>query len=272
MKPRFTEQDTEQFFDSEDALYRSFWDEAGSLHWGVFDEGTGNDFLKACTNLNNIMAENARIGHESNVLDLGCGNGNTALWLCESRGSRVIGIDLSGVRVGNACEALAHQPDDVKRRLAFEKASATDLPFGDRTFTHVWSQATIYHVHDKHKALQEAYRVLGRGGVFVFDDLIKQKPDISEMARQYVYDRLLFDTEFSFDSYQEALQDVGFQVLEAHDLSQHLRTSYQCLASITRERIDEDAQMYEPLSFAYEQMVQAVDNGELGWGMYVCQA
>ena len=272
MRPRFTEQDTELFYDSEDVLYRSFWDNAGSLHWGIFDEATGNDFLKACANLNNIMAEKARIGHDSKVLDLGCGNGNTALLLCESRGSRVTGIDLSGVRVGNAREALEHQPGDVKSRLSFERASATDLPFDHGTFTHVWSQATIYHVPDKHKALQEAHRVLGREGIFVFDDLVKPKPDISEVAKQYVYDRLLFDTDFSFDSYQKALQGAGFRVLEAHDLSPHLKMSYQFLGRITRGKIDEDAQKFQPLSFAYDQMVQAVDNGELGWGMYVCQA
>ena len=272
MKPRFTEDDTERFYDSEDGLYRSFWDEDGSLHWGVFDEATGNDFLKACANLNEIMAEKARIGRDSKVLDLGCGNGNTATWLCESRGSQVVGIDLSGVRVGNARESLAHRSEDVRSRLAFEKASATDLPFDNGAFTHVWSQATIYHIHEKHEALQEAYRVLGRGGVFVFDDLIKPKPDIGEMARQYVYDRLLFDTDFSFGSYQEALEGVGFQVLEAHDLSPHLKESYACLARVTRERIDDDALMFQPLAVAYEQMVRAVDNGELGWGMYVCRA
>ena len=272
MKPRFSEEDTERFYDSEDGLYRSFWDEEGSLHWGVFDDTTGNDFLKACVNLNKIMVEKARIGRDSKVLDLGCGNGNTAMWLCESRGSQVTGIDLSGVRVGNARKALAHRSEALRSRLAFEKASATDIPFDDGTFTHVWSQAMIYHVHEKHKALQEAYRVVGKRGVFVFDDLIKPKPDIGEMARQYVYDRLLFDTDFSFGSYQEALQDVGFQVVEAHDLSQHLKASYQYLARITRGKIDDDAQMFQPLTFAYEQMVQAVDNGELGWGMYVCRA
>ena len=256
MKPRFTERDTELFYDSEDELYRSFWDEAGSLHWGVFDEHTGSDFLRACANLNHIMTEKGRIDHNSKVLDLGCGNGNTALWLCESQGSWVTGIDLSGVRVGNALGSLARQPDDVKSRLAFKRAFATDLPFDDGTFTHVWSQAAIYHVHDKRKVLQETYRVLGKGGVFVFDDLIKPKPNISEMARQFVYDRLLFDTDFTFDSYQGALRGVGFRVLEAYDLSQHLKTSYQCLAAVTRGKIDRDPLVFQPLSVAYDQMVQ----------------
>ena len=140
-------------------------------------------------------------------------------------GCRVTGIDLSGVRINNAIASLQGQAPDVRTRLAFEKASATDLPFDDASFSHVWGQATIYHVHDKAKALDEVYRVLSPGGVLVFDDLTKPRPDISDDARRYVYDRLLFDTDFSFSGYQEALRGTGFDVVEAHDISHHLGRS-----------------------------------------------
>jgi SAM-dependent methyltransferase len=95
MRSQFTEHDTETFYDAEDALYRSFWDSEGSLHWGWFDDTTGDDFLKACANLNRIMAEKAGISSQSRVLDLGCGNGNTVAWLqtwvkdASSKGSSV---------------------------------------------------------------------------------------------------------------------------------------------------------------------------------------
>ena len=61
-------------------------------------------------------------------------------------------------------------------QVAFEKASATDLPFEDESFTHLWSQAVIYHVPDKMAVLAEAYRVLEKGGTMVFDDLTKPNP------------------------------------------------------------------------------------------------
>ncbi len=112
MSSKFTERDTEDFYDAEDAIYRSFWDKEGSLHWGLFDQSTGTDFPKACANLNEIMAQKALIDSGSTVLDLGCGNGATSAWLCTSRGCRVVGIDLSGVRIGNAREALQTQPED----------------------------------------------------------------------------------------------------------------------------------------------------------------
>ncbi len=100
------------------------------------------------------MAEKAKIQASSQVLDLGCGNGTTATWLAKTIGCRVTGIDLSDVRIGNANESLPGQPADLQQRLGFEKASATELPFDAGTFSHVWSQATIYHVHEKERALE----------------------------------------------------------------------------------------------------------------------
>lgn len=271
MRNRYTEQDTESFYDAEDALYRSFWDSEGSLHWGWFDESTGEDFLKACANLNEIMAEKARIGVDSKVLDLGCGNGNTASWLCQRTGSRVTGVDLSGVRIANAQASLEGQPQEIRARLAFEKASATGLPFDDGSFTHLWSQAVIYHVPDKRTVLREAYRVLAPGGIMVFDDLTKPREDISPAAQEYVYDRLLFDTEFSFQTYQDGLKGAGFRVLEAYDLSEQLKKSYRCLSAMARQKSESEGDKFQTLSHAYGQMVTAIDDTELGWGLFVCQ-
>ncbi len=204
------------------------------------------------------------------MLDLGCGNGNTAMWLSRTTGAKVTGIDLSGVRIANAIESLQQSPD-LASRVEFHKASATDLPFADGIFTHVWSQATMYCIPDKIKTLQEAYRVLRPSGTMVFDDLIKPKPDISDEARTFVYDRLLFDTDFSFYSYMDALRETGFRVLEARDLSAHLARSYGCLSEMAASADDAARQeRFTALSDAYLKMVNAVQNAELGWAQYLC--
>ena len=271
MSSKYTEEETEHFYDSEDSHYRTFWDKAGSLHWGIFDDNTGNDFLKACANLNGIMAKKAVLNEKSRVIDLGCGNGNTSIWLAQTTGCQVVGVELSAVRVSNANAALENEEPDLQQRVKFKKASVTNLPFEDECFTHAWSQATIYHIPDKQAALGETYRVLKRDGVFVFDDLIKPKPEISDTARKYVYERLLFDTDFSFAGYQEALRQVGFRVADATDLSEHLAASYARLAETAGQTTGDDEEHFKQLSFAYRQMVKCIQNDELGWAMYVCR-
>ena len=272
MVSKFSEQETESYYDAEDAIYRAVWDEDGSVHWGLFDETTGTDFLKGCANLDRIMAEKGLIGADARALDLGCGNGTTAIWLAGHTGCHVTGIDLSGVRIDNAKAAREHQEPDLRERLAFEKASATELPFADGHFSRVWSQAVIYHVPDKRAVLKDVYRVLETGGIFVFDDLVKPKQEVSPEAQRFVYERLLFDTEFSFESYRDALKAQGFELLEAMDISSHLRQSYLCLADRTPKGDTSDrAEHYEWLTTAYLETARAVENDELGWGLYICR-
>ncbi len=271
MVRKFTEQETETYYDAEDAIYRQLWDEDGKVHWGVFDETTGDDFFKAGLNHDEQMVSRGRIHKESHVLDIGCGNGTVAFWLSRSVGCRVKGIDLSGVRIGNAQEKLREQSAELQSRMAFEKASATDLPFDSGTFSHVWSQATIYHVHDKAACLREAYRVLEKGGIFVFDDLVKPTPNLSPAAQKYVYERLLYDTDYNFVSYQQDLSEVGFEILEAHNISEHLGTSYATLAEMADGLEGKDKAHFEELALAYRETVKAVERKELGWSLYICR-
>ena len=272
MSSRFTEQETESYYDAEDEIYRAVWDEDGSVHWGFFDETTGTDFLKGCANLDRIMVEKGRIDASSRALDLGCGNGTTAIWLARQTGCHATGIDLSGVRIDNAKASRERQEPGLRDRLAFEKASATELPFAEGQFDRVWSQAVIYHVPDKRTVLKEVYRVLAKGGIFVFDDLVKPKQQVSPESQRFVYDRLLYDTEFSFESYQDALKAQGFELLEAVDISSHLRQSYLCLADRTpKGETGEHAAHYEWLTEAYLETAKAVEKDELGWGLYICR-
>ncbi len=159
---QFTEKDTESFYNKEDKLYLSFWDSKGSLHWGLFQENNEN-IVSASHNLTKYMIKKSNISTNSNVLDIGCGNGEVDLEIVKSTGCKLTGIDLSGVRIENARKKITNS---LKGKLEFIHGSATNLPFNDNQFTHVISQATIYHIHDKQKAISEIHRVLKTGGVF----------------------------------------------------------------------------------------------------------
>ena len=264
VRAKYSEQETADFYDLEDELYRSFWDKDGSLHWGYFqnlESSSVAEFLPACKYWNQYMLQRSGIAKQSKVLDIGCGNGNTAIWLSQQTGCEVVGIDISQIRINNA----RHKAQDYPQlSLSFQKASATNLPFADGEFTHVWSQATLYHVHQRHDALQEIQRVLQEGGTFIFDDLVTPVGEISATARRYVYDRLLFEPTFSSELYTEILSKLGLMVLETTDLSQHLHKSYELLAQLALPQ-------YPELNTAYLKMCEAINRKELGWSFYLCE-
>ena len=261
---RYSEVDTEKFYNQEDEKYRSFWDDEGSLHWGYFDgseEKSADPFLHACQNWNKYMLQKSSIDKNSHILDLGCGNGAISLWLAKQTGCRAEGIDISRVRIDNANQK-SRKNSDIK--LTFTKASAMDLPFKDNYFTHVWSQAVMFHIPDMQQALKEIYRVLQPNGILIFDDLTQPKKDISQDARKYVYDRLIYDSSYSHDEYLKRLKMIGFKIIEDMDISDNLNKSYQLLQSKTKEN-------YPELNFAYQKMCKAIDNKELGWSFFLTQ-
>lgn len=257
---RFTEGMTRDFYDSEDATYREFWDPDGSLHWGVFDDDS-TGFLAGCQRWNEEMLRAAGIGPTSRVLDLGCGNGAVAAWLARQTGAAVTGIDLSAVRIASARDLADANPD---LQLEFTIGSAAALPFDDGAFTHVFSQAVLYHVHAREMALAEAVRVLEPGGIFAFDDLVTPVRPVSALAREVIYDRLLFEPTFSTGDYVDALGRHGFVVFETRDLSVHLARSYELLADLAQD-------LCPSLARAYRRVPEVVRSGNVGWNFFLCQ-
>jgi SAM-dependent methyltransferase len=111
------------------------------------------------------------------ALDIGCGNGALAIAIATKHPEiHVTGIDYWGAtwEYGkSACERNA-QLEGVKERAAFERASASALPFTDEIFDLAVSNLVFHEVRDqkdKKALIQEALRVVKRGGRFVFQDL-----------------------------------------------------------------------------------------------------
>lgn len=270
---KFTERQTRDFYNSDDAIYRSFWDKKGNCHWGYFPS-ENTTFLQSMTELNKKMLALSTIGDKSKVLDLGCGNGTNSFFIHEKTKATVTGVDLSDTRIENA-KSILTQSKNGKRGLDFIQGTATNLPFADSSFSHVWSQATIYHVHEKRKALKEVMRVLKKGGMFIFDDLIKPNKIISKEAEKFVYERLLFDTNYNLVSYQQELKKLGFRILFAEDLSWHYAMSYRKLADLAEKKIQkgenkEFHQAYKKLIHAYRKTWGIMEKGDVGWALFVC--
>jgi ubiquinone/menaquinone biosynthesis C-methylase UbiE len=91
---------------------------------------------------------------ESNVLEIGCGNGKNMLYRNDLH---FTGIDISQGQV-DICK---------KKNLNVFKENMTNLSFGNNSFDNIICIATYHHLdndNDRRKALDEIYRVLKVGG------------------------------------------------------------------------------------------------------------
>lgn len=95
-------------------------------------------------------------------------------------------------------------------------------------------------------------------------------------SKKFVFERLLFDTDFSFNKYLMTLRKIGFKILYARDISDHLKRSYQSLTKILKRRTlplrDKSLlSKYRKFIRAYNFMVAAVENKDLGRGLFICK-
>jgi ubiquinone/menaquinone biosynthesis C-methylase UbiE len=102
----------------------------------------------------------------SSVLELACGTGILTRVLRSHLPSTVklIATDLNEPMFRRAAAKF-----NKSERVQWLEADACDLPFDDRTFDAVVCQFGIMFVPDKALAAREAYRVLKRDGVFLFN-------------------------------------------------------------------------------------------------------
>jgi sarcosine/dimethylglycine N-methyltransferase len=272
----YTEADVEEFFDQTAATYLSFWDSEGVLHTGYFTGEQDEDYQAAATATSDLLAADAGIDDSSYVLDVGCGCGNFLLHLARRLGCGGEGLDLSEERIKFAQHKLAQERRQYRLDLTFRHGSATSMPYEPGSFTHVVSQDALFLVPDKPRSHAEIRRVLQPGGILAISDFLQPTEQISERARQHVYDRVRWASGYSLAGYQEALQQAGFEILLARNLESHIRQTYRVLGKTARQRAQATADAAASrwmLAFADScvQIQAAIDAGEFGWGIFVAR-
>jgi ubiquinone/menaquinone biosynthesis C-methylase UbiE len=115
-------------------------------------------------NLERWIREIIRLGHiqrESIVLEVGCGTGRFALALWEHTNSRVVGLDVSPDML-----KIAKTKPSAKN-IEWIEAHAEKIPCAGKAFDCVFMVFALHHFRDKHRALEEIFRVLKPGGRLV---------------------------------------------------------------------------------------------------------
>ncbi|MEU0687812.1 SAM-dependent methyltransferase [Streptomyces uncialis] len=203
----------------------------GNIHVGYWDSAADHRSLDQATDrLTDLVAGRLAAAPGRHLLDVGCGTGRPALRIARATGARVSGISVSEQDIDLArtrADATA-----LADRVDFRYADACALPFEAGSFDGAWAIESMMHIPDRTAALTEIARTLRPGSPLVITDVLIRSPvtgDAAEIVRR---------TSRAFGSpslpeptgLRTALERAGLEVVEFHDIGEHVRRTYQAFA------------------------------------------
>ena len=164
-------------------------------------------------NTTNELAQICNIGKDSFVLDVASGTGESACFLTERLGARVIGIDASEFMVERATEKARQRGLNIE----FKNGDAHNLPFPNDTFDAVISECTVCLLNKK-KVIREMLRVVKPGGYVGIHDIC-WKEDTSERFKKRLAE-IEGERPETLDGWKALFEDAGFVDIKGVDKSE----------------------------------------------------
>ena len=168
------------------------------------------------------------LSSSSRILELGCGDGS--LWQRNmDRIPEHWDITLTDFSEGMLQDAKDRLTEDGSpRSFRFMQADVRAIPFPDGSFDAVLANHMLYHVNNRHEALQEIYRVLKPGGRFYASTIGRNHlREMKELLRGFNPELGLsekdFADEFGLENGEVQLEAAGFRHIELKRYEDSLR-------------------------------------------------
>lgn len=152
------------FYDRSSRLWEEVWGE--HMHHGYYVPANRTDHQQAQVDLIDEVLGWA-FSHEhfvppKAVVDVGCGIGGSSRHIAKKYGCTAQGITLSPYQAQRGNQLAKEQ--GLEKQASFQVADALDQPFPDNSFDLVWSLESGEHMPDKHRFVDELFRVATPGG------------------------------------------------------------------------------------------------------------
>ena len=134
-----------------------------------------NIFYKAIYNANEDFFDYLKINSiNSNILDYGCGIGQSLQEVVKFNPKKIFGIDISEVSIQKAKDSIQKSNSNVE--LLVDNCEKTK--FNDSTFDIIYGSGILHHL-DISLCLKEMHRILKPGGRFLFIEPLGTNPMIN---------------------------------------------------------------------------------------------
>ena len=201
------------------------------MHAGYWDDTT-KTLRQALRKENEILAEKAQIKSSDLVLDAGCGVGGSSIFLTQRYGCEVVGITLSEKQAETATAYASEKLPNANNLPQFYVMDFNHTYFPDESFDVVWAIESICHSSSKLQFVEEAYRLLKKGGRLIIADAFYTKksytPSEEEMMNRWLkgWGVSTLELESQFALY---LVDTGFKSISFTDITTNVIPSSQRL-------------------------------------------
>lgn len=207
---------------------------AGLYELRIVEYLLGQSFHPGGARLTRQLASAALVSPNSTVLDVACGNGNSARVIAADFGATVTGCDYSAINLRRA--AAAARTARQEPRTHFVRSSAEQLPFSPESFDVSICECSLCLFENMGIALEQIHRVLKPGGRIGISDFFLDAPVPSSLDG-LLAQVLCVAAAQSAEGYRKALARAGFEYVRIRivnwtlaDMIQRIRHRLNLLA------------------------------------------
>jgi cyclopropane fatty-acyl-phospholipid synthase-like methyltransferase len=196
-----------------------------NFHWGYF-KSPQESLEQAQENLIEAMIDLGGIKNSSSLVDIGCGIGTPAFYLHEKYGIHITGLSNSPKGIQRANERALEKGIADQVRFIVRDALKTEIP--NETMDHAWLMEMSHLLPNKPALIEEAARMVKKGGTVVLCDLMFQRPFTAREVMQHKKGLLRMAKAFgqaqieTIDYYRDLFAKIGLEDIQVLDISQHV--------------------------------------------------
>lgn len=222
-----TKQQIVEYYDACEIDYRTNWhlEECLAMHIGYWDKTT-KTLPQALIRQNEIMLEKCGISEVDLVLDAGCGVGGSSIFIAQSSGCKVVGITLSEKQATSATHYSMKK--GVQSLTKFSVMDYSNTGFADESFDVVWALESSCYAESKKVFVEEAFRILKKGGRLIIADGFERKDNYSSFERKILdlwIKRWAVESLASLKLFNQYLLNAGFIHISHEDITLNVTPS-----------------------------------------------